>query len=81
MDIVLLGNPEELVDHLEEAFSEPYEGFGFTASEPEALPARPEVRRVNIRILYKGRSFTTLKVEFAPVEAGGEEFNELRAMI
>ncbi len=77
VDIALLGNPEELADHLEEAFSEPYEGFSFTAGESETLPARPEVRRLEIQVSFNTRHFTTLKVEFAPAEAGGHEFDEL----
>jgi hypothetical protein len=77
VDIVLLGNPEELADHLEEVFSEPYEGFSFIAGEPEALPARSEVRRLQIQVLFNARRFTTLKVEFAPAEAAGHEFDEL----
>lgn len=77
VDIVLLGKPAELADHLEEVFSEPYEGFSFIAGEPEALPARPEVRRLQIQVFFNTRRFTTLKVEFAPAEAGGHEFDEL----
>lgn len=74
---MLLGNPEELADHLEEVFSEPYEGFSFIAGEPEALPARPEVRRLQIQVFFNTRRFTTLRVEFAPAEAGGQEFDEV----
>jgi hypothetical protein len=77
VDIVLLGNPAELTDRLEEAFSELYEGFSFIAGEPETLPARPEVQRIQIQVLFNTKRFTTLQVEFAPTEAGGHEFDEL----
>jgi hypothetical protein len=77
VDVVLLASPDELADHLEEAFSEPYERFSFVAGEPELLPARPEVRRFQIQVFFNTRRFTTLKVEFAPSEAGGDEFDEL----
>lgn len=77
VDVVLLGDPEELTDHLEEVFSEPYEGFTFIAGVPELLPARPEVRRFQIQVFFMTRRFTTLKVEFAPAETGSHEFDEL----
>lgn len=74
VDFVLRGDPEALVDHLDEAFEEPYEGFSFRAGEPEAFELRPHVRRVLIQVLFSNKSFNTLKVEVAPVEAGGDEF-------
>ncbi|HWF52758.1 MAG TPA: nucleotidyl transferase AbiEii/AbiGii toxin family protein [Solirubrobacteraceae bacterium] len=77
VDIVMVGDAEELADHLEEVFSKPYEGFSFIAGEPEALRARPEVRRLQIQVSFNTKRFTTLQVEFAPTEAGCHEFDEL----
>jgi hypothetical protein len=77
VDVVVLGDPEALAERLEEALAEPYEGFAFRAGEPEALDFRPQVRRVDIQLSFAGKPFTTLRVEFAPAEAGGDEFDEL----
>lgn len=79
VDVVLRGDPQALVDHLEEAFREPYADFSFRAGEPEALELRPHVRRVLIQVFFVGRNFNTLKVEVAPVEGSADEFQTLPA--
>ena len=78
-DVVLRADPETLVDHLERAFEEPYQGFTFTAGQPEPLELRPKVRRLAVRVFFGTRIFTTLMVEVAPVEAGADEFEALPA--
>lgn len=79
VDIVLRGDPGTLIDNFEQALDEPYEGFVFIAGEPEPLPRRPDVQRVMVRVVFGGKVFTTLAVEVAPVEAGGDEFERVPA--
>lgn len=78
VDLLIRTTPESLLDRLDEALAEPYQEFSFQRSEPERLPLRPQVRRVNIKVAFRGKPFVTVAVEIAPTEAA-EEIERLPA--
>lgn len=70
VDLTLRADAESLVHHLDAAFADSYEDFSFQRDEPVTLPLRPQARRVNVKVAFRTKPFTTLVVEIAPSEAG-----------
>lgn len=79
VDLILRGDPESLVAHLDASFAKDYEGFSFERNEPQPLELRPHVRRIRVKVAFRSKPFMTLVVEVAPVEAGGDEIEEIPA--
>lgn len=74
IDIVLRGEPGQLAEHLDAALREPYNEFTFRRGEIDALPGRPQVKKVKVQIGFVGRVVSSPQLEIAPVETGHEEF-------
>jgi hypothetical protein len=70
VDLTLRADAGSLTHHLDAAFAEPYEDFSFQRDEPVTLPLRPQAQRVNVKVAFRTKPFTTLVVEVAPREAG-----------
>jgi hypothetical protein len=79
VDLILRGEPATLVAHLDAAFAEDYEEFSFERNEPAPLELRPHVQRVRIKVAFRTKPFMTIVAEIAPVEAGGDEIEEIPA--
>jgi hypothetical protein len=79
VDLVLRGDPESLLAHLDASLSDGYEDFSFERNEPQPLELRPHVRRIRVKVAFRTKPFMTLVVEVAPVEAGGDEIEEIAA--
>lgn len=77
VDLVLRGDPESLLAHLDASLADGYEAFSFERNEPQPLELRPHVRRIRVKVAFRTKPFMTLVVEVAPVEAGGEEIEEI----
>ena len=79
VDLVLRGDPETLLAHLDASLADDYEEFSFERNEPQALELRPHVHRIRVKVAFRTKPFMTLIVEVAPVEAGGDEIEEIAA--
>ncbi len=79
VDLVLRGDPGSLIAHLDSALAEDYEEFSFERGEPQPLELRPHVHRVRVKVAFRTKPFMTIVVEVAPVEAGGDETEQLPA--
>ena len=79
VDLVLRGDPESMLAHLDASLAEDYEEFSFERNEPQLLELRPHVRRTRVKVAFRTKPFMTLVVEIAPVEAGGDEIEEIAA--
>lgn len=79
VDLILRGDPESLLAHLDASLAEDYKEFSFERNEPQPLELRPHVRRIRVKVAFRTKPFMTLVVEVAPVEAGGDEIEEIAA--
>ncbi len=79
VDLVLRGDPESLLAHLDASLTDDYEEFSFERNEPQPLELRPHVSRIRVKVAFRTKPFMTLVVEVAPVEAGGDEIEEIAA--
>jgi Nucleotidyl transferase AbiEii toxin, Type IV TA system len=79
LDLVLRGDPESLLEYLDAALADDYEEFSFERNEPQRLELRPHVHRIRVKVAFRTKPFMTLVVEIAPVEAGGDEVEEIAA--
>jgi hypothetical protein len=79
VDLILRGDPESLLAHLDASLVDDYEDFSFERNEPQPLELRPHVRRTRVKVAFRTKPFMTLVVEAAPVEAGGDEIEEIAA--
>jgi Nucleotidyl transferase AbiEii toxin, Type IV TA system len=52
VDLVLRGEPNSLIAHLDAAFAKDYEEFSFERDTPEPLELRPHVQRVRVKIAF-----------------------------
>lgn len=66
-DAIFREEMENLLDRLDQAFLDPYEGFAMTRNEPARIRGSNSVR-VEIRLSFNGRSWGTVPIEIAPVE-------------
>jgi hypothetical protein len=62
VDLVFLGDPERLGEILDEDLDEPYSVFSFELREVEPR-AEGLFQRVDVKLLFRGRSWGTLKLE------------------
>jgi hypothetical protein len=79
VDLVLRGDPESLLAHLDASLADDYEEFSFERNEPQPLELRPHVHRIRVKVAFRTKPFMTLIVEVASVEAGGDEIEEIAA--
>ena len=79
VDLVLRGDPESLLAHLDASLADDYEDFSFERNEPQRLELRPHVYRTCVKVAFRSKPFMTLVVEVAPVEVGGDEIEEIAA--
>lgn len=68
VDLVFLGNPEALGEDLDRALAEPYSGFGFRREEIER-GGGGRFQRLDVKLLFRGRSWGTLRLEVASPDA------------
>jgi hypothetical protein len=68
VDVVFRGNPEEMLDALEEAFEEPYGGFSFRRKGPIEDIRDTESRRLAIQVEFAGSNWQTLHLEVSRPE-------------
>lgn len=64
VDLVFLGDPENLGEDLDEALAEPYSEFSFLREEIETGGAG-RFQRLDVKLLFRGRSWGTLRLEVA----------------
>lgn len=79
VDLVLRGDPGSLLAHLDASLADDFEDFSFERNEPQPLELRPHVHRIRVKVAFRTKPFMTLVVEVAPVEAGGDEIEEIAA--
>lgn len=73
VDIVFRGDPEEMLDALEEAFEEPYGGFSFRRKGPIEDIRDTGSRRLAIQVEFAGSSWQTLQLEVTRPEVAEVE--------
>lgn len=72
LDAVFAGSIDDLLADFDEAFAEPFSGFAFTYTQPEKI-RDTGAHRLEVKLSYEGRSWSTLKVEVSPPEGGSHE--------
>lgn len=77
IDLVLRGDTDRLADLLDAGLGEPYNGFAFRRREIGDHPVRPDVKQVEVQVLFARKVLCTPKLEIAPAETGREEFAAL----
>ena len=79
-DAAFRARTEEVIDHLDEALAQPWNNFNLTRDTPETISNTKAVR-VRLRLSYKGRSWSSVQLEMAPVEGRmGRELDRVKAM-
>jgi Domain of unknown function (DUF1814). len=73
VDIVFRGEPDEMLDALEEAFAQPYGSFSFRRKGPIEDIRETGSRRLSVQVGFAGRDWQTLQVEVARPEAAETE--------
>lgn len=73
VDIIFRGDPEEMLDALEEAFEAPYGGFSFRRKGAVADIRDTGSRRLAIQVEFAGSSWQTLQLEVARPELAEAE--------
>lgn len=69
VDVVFRGDPDELVDALEQALAHAYGGFSFRRKGEIDAIRETGSRRVAIQVSFAGRDWQTLQLEIGPPEA------------
>jgi len=77
IDLVLRGDTDRLAGLLDAGLGEPYNGFAFRRREIGDHPVRPDVKQVEVQVLFARKVLCTPKLEIAPAETGHEEFAAL----
>ena len=78
-DAAFRARADEIIDLLDEALAQPWNGFDVTRDAVEAIENTNAVR-VRLRLTYKGRSWGSVKLEMAPVEGKmGSELDRVPA--
>jgi hypothetical protein len=73
VDIVFRGEPEEMIDALEEAFAQPYGSFSFRRKGPVEDIRDTGSRRLFVQVSFAGKDWQTLQIEVARPEATESE--------
>lgn len=79
VDLVFFGDPERLAGSLDEDLAEPYSVFSF---ERERIESRQDgkFQRLNVRLLFRGRGWGTLKLEVASPDSRTTDGEEVKAL-
>jgi len=64
VDLVFFGDPEDLGEDLDQALADPYSGFDFQREEITA-GGEDRFQRLDVKLLFRGRSWSTLRLEVA----------------
>jgi hypothetical protein len=79
-DAAFRARTDDVIDRLDEALDQAWNGFDMARDEPEII-ANTNAVRVRLRLTYKGRSWGSVQMEMAPAEgAMGREFDRVAAM-
>ena len=81
IDLILRGDTDRLADLLDAGLGEPYNGFAFRRREIGDHPVRPDVKQVEVQVIFARKVLCTPKLEIAPAETGREEFAALPARV
>jgi hypothetical protein len=73
VDVVFRGDPEEMLDALEEAFENPYGGFSFRRKGLVEDIRNTGSRRLAVQVEFAGANWQTLQLEVARLEVGEME--------
>jgi Nucleotidyl transferase AbiEii toxin, Type IV TA system len=68
VDLVFFGSPDDLGEDLDRALGEPYGGFSFLREEIES-GGGGRFQRLDVKLLFLGRAWGTLKLEIAPPDS------------
>jgi len=79
VDLVFFGDPERLGEILDEDLGEPYSVFSFERQEVETR-GDGLFRQVNVKLLFRGRSWGTLKLEVARSDSQATDGEEIEAI-
>lgn len=79
VDLVFFGDPERLGEILDEDLAEPYSVFSF---ERQGVETRREglFRQVDVKLLFRGRSWATVKLEVAQPDSQATDAEEVEAI-
>jgi hypothetical protein len=79
VDLVFFGDPERLGEILDEDLAEPYSVFSF---ERQGVATRREglFRQVDVKLLFRGRSWATVKLEVAQPDSQATDAEEVEAI-
>lgn len=79
VDLVFFGDPEQLAETLDEDLIEPYSVFSFEREEIES-GGDGLFQRLNVKLLFRGRSWGTLKLEVASPDSQATDGEEVEAI-
>lgn len=79
VDLVFFGDPERLGEILDEDLGEPYSVFSFERQEVETR-RDGLFCQVNVKLLFRGRSWGTLKLEVAQSDSQATDGEEIEAI-
>jgi len=79
VDLVFFGDPKRLGGILDEDLGEPYSVFSFERQEVETR-GDGLFRQVNVKLLFHGRSWGTLKLEVAQSDSQATDREEIEAI-
>lgn len=73
LDMVFLGDPDQLLGAIDAAIAEPYSLFSFERGPAEPIGVT-QSQRLDIKVAFNGRSWATVRLEISPPEgqAGSE---------
>lgn len=74
IDLILRGDTDRLADLLDAGLGEPYNGFAFRRRQIGDHPVRPDVKQVEVQVVFARKALCTPKLEIAPAETGHETF-------
>jgi hypothetical protein len=77
-DAAFRARPEDILDALDRALGDDWQGFQLQRTEPEAI-RDTHALRMNIKLSYKGRPWGTVQLEVAPAEGtSGQEIDRIQ---
>jgi hypothetical protein len=79
VDLVFFGDPERLAESLDENLAEPYSVFSFEREEIE-FRRDGKFQRLNVRLLFRGRGWGTLKLEVASPDIRKTDGEQVKAL-
>lgn len=80
VDLVFFGDPEDLEEDLDQAFAEPYSEFGFRREEI-TTGGGGRFQRLDVRLLFRGRSWGTLRLEIAGPDSPATDGEAVPALL